>query len=94
MRHAFTPLLWSPLLIISCVSASPVAYTDQATYLQALSSLGLSYVHEGFESDAVWGSYRSSVVGGFHAANSVTSKGVTWTSNFPGGGVTTSEGAA
>jgi hypothetical protein len=94
MRPAFTPLLWLPILITPCVSASPVAYTDQATYLQALSSLGLSYVHEGFESHAVWGNYRSSVVGGFHAADSVTGKGVTWTSNFPGGGVTTSEGAA
>ncbi|HKJ07486.1 MAG TPA: VPLPA-CTERM sorting domain-containing protein [Gammaproteobacteria bacterium] len=94
MRSDLRPLPWLLLLVTPCVFASPVTYTDRDAYLQALSNQRLAYIHEGFESDVVWGSYRSSVVIGFNTADSVTSRGVTWASNFPGGGVTTSEGAA
>jgi hypothetical protein len=49
---------------------------------------------EGFESNEAWGSVRSSIVDGLHAAPAVTHLGITWTSNFMAGEITTSEGAA
>lgn len=74
--------------------ALPVAYTNQADYLSALSGMGLTPVHEGFEGDGAWGGVRSSIVGGAQLAPSVTSKGVTWTSNFAAGQITTGAGPA
>lgn len=94
MRTFSTPLLLTLLSAAPLVQAAPVAYTDEVAYRQALSDLGLGYVHEGFEDNGVWGSYRSTVLDGFSAASEVTNLGVTWTSNAPDGGVTTSEGPA
>lgn len=83
------------LFSISCtIEAVPVAYVDQAAFLNDLATLGHAAVHEGFESDTVWGGVRSSIVDGNHTAPEITSRGVTWTSNHTGNGVTTSEGAA
>ena len=94
MKAITIPVLVSLLSFVHCATAAPVAYTSQAAYLQALSDLGMSYVHEGFENDAVWGSNRSTVNGGFNTSSAVTNLGVTWSSNVSGGGVTTSEGPA
>lgn len=75
-------------------NASIVAYLDEGAYLAALASLGLDSVHEGFEDDSVWGTVRTTIPGGAQLAPSITSQGVTWTSNTAIGNVTTSEGAA
>ncbi len=56
--------------------------------------MSLNTVHEGFENDSVWGTVRTTIVGGSHVAPSITSKGITWTSNNAVSQVTTSEGAA
>jgi len=82
-------LLISSLFVATSASAAPTTYTDEATYLQAITDLGLAYVQEGFESDAVWGSYRSTLT--FSTATSVTNLGVTWTSNYAAGSITTGD---
>ena len=54
--------------------------------------MGYTATHEGFEDDTVWGSVRSSIVDGFHSAPSISNLGMTWTSNFLAGDITTGEG--
>jgi hypothetical protein len=73
--------------------AEPVVYIDEPAFLDALASLGYAPVHEGFEDDATWGDVRSSILG-FHAAEAISSMGLTWTSNNFSSGITTGEGAA
>ncbi|MCP3964350.1 MAG: hypothetical protein GY719_41510 [bacterium] len=70
-------------------AAEPVAYIDQAAFLNDLASLGHAAVHEGFENDSVWGDVRTP-----NTAASVTNLGVTWTANNLSSQVTTSNGAA
>jgi hypothetical protein len=82
------------LAAVQRAEAVPVAYTDQTEFLNALAAEGLAPVHETFEGDAAWGAVRSTIPGGPQLAPAVTSKGVTWTSNFAGGQITTSNGAA
>lgn len=74
--------------------AAVITYIDEGDYLAALGGMGLSAVHEGFENDSVWGSVRSTIVGGNMIAPSITSQGITWTSNNAISSVTTSHGAA
>ncbi len=69
-------------------------YNDEGSYLSKLDSLGYQAVHEGFEDDLAWGAVRSTISGGFQALPSVSNLGITWTSNFGGGGVTTGNGPA
>ncbi len=92
---------WLPILAIvsllnipASVSADLIVYTDQTSYLNDLNSFGYRRVNEGFENDAVWGDVRSTVVGGNFTAPSVTSRGITWTSNVTASEITTSNGAA
>ena len=59
-------------------SAAPVVYTDEALYLSDLASLGYSVISESFEDGAVWAQSRN-IAGG---VPSVTSQGITWTSNY------------
>jgi hypothetical protein len=68
-------LLW----IAGTAPAQVTQYTDEAAYLAALAST----FQEGFENDAVWGSVRSSIPLGTNSAPSITSMGITWTSNHP-----------
>ena len=86
-------LMVAAILIIPTTysNAALVAYTDEAAFLSDLAALG-SVVHEGFEGSA-WDGVRSSI-SGFITAPSVSSLGVTWTSNNPTGGVTTGSGPA
>jgi len=70
--------------------AEPVVYLDQGEFLDALEGLGYSALHEGFEDDATWGEVR----GLAQAAPAVSSQELNWTSNFPGGNITTGEGPA
>ena len=80
------------LLISSGLSAAPTAYTDEAEFHNALALLGYTATHEGFEDDAVWGDVRSSIVTGFATAPSISNLGMTWTSNYIAGNITTGEG--
>lgn len=74
--------------------ASPIGFLDEGAYLSALGVLGEGVIQEGFEADAVWGGVRTSVVDGVHAAPSILSQGISWTSNTAASAVTTSNGAA
>jgi hypothetical protein len=74
------------------VSAEPVVYLDQDEFITAISGLGYNAVHEGFESDAAWGSVRSSIVGGTFTAPEISHRGVRWTANNMISGITTGEG--
>ncbi|MBE9539650.1 MAG: hypothetical protein IMF06_11250, partial [Proteobacteria bacterium] len=72
--------------------AAPTAYTDEAEFHNALALLGYTATHEGFEDDAAWGGVRSFITTGFETAPSISNLGMTWTSNFLAGNVTTGEG--
>ena len=83
-------LLW----IAAMAPAQVTKYTDEAAFLDALSTRGYTMLREGFENDAVWGSVRSSLQGTNSAPN-ISSMGITWTSNHPvTNDITTSSGAA
>lgn len=69
-------------------------YTSALGFAAAAQAQGHFLLQEGFEDDAVWGGVRTTIVGGPHTAPSVASQGLTWTSNFLTGEVTTSDGAA
>ena len=79
-------------MLCSTALAAPTAYVDEAEFHDALTTLGYTATHEGFEDDAAWGSVRSSIVDGFHSAPSISNLGMTWTSNYLAGGITTGEG--
>lgn len=81
-------VLLLPLFGMNSVLAAPVAYIDEASFLADLGSLGYVQVHEGFESEAVWGVTRDQVVA------QVTSSGMVWTANNPTSGITTGTGSA
>ena len=96
-RVMSAPWILAALLAISSfiptATAVPVAYTDESAFLSDLSTLGNPVAHEGFEG-AAWDGVRSTISGGFLVSNSITNLGLTWTSNFPDGDITTSNGAA
>lgn len=83
----------APFLALSFANthAALLGYTDEALFLSDLAALG-SIVYEGFEG-AAWDGVRTTVFQ-TNASPSVSSHGVTWISNNPNGGVTTSNGAA
>ena len=72
--------------LVAGVGAATV-YTDEAEFLAAVS--GRVTVAEGFEDDGAWGAARSP-----NAVSSVSSQGITWTSNHPANQISTSGGAA
>jgi PKD repeat protein len=80
------------LLLSSGSNAAPTAYVDEAEFHNALALMGYTATHEGFEDDAVWGGVRSSIVDGFHFVPSISNLGMTWTSNYQAGNITTGEG--
>ena len=80
---------------IAVNNTTPIAaYVDEAQFLAALAVLGLEATAESFEDDVVWGTVRTTVVGGFITAPEIYSAGVRWTPNYDGGGITTGEGPA
>jgi hypothetical protein len=83
----------APFLALSFANthAALIGYTDEALFLNDLAMLG-SIVHEGFEG-AAWDDVRTTVFQTM-VSPGVSSNGITWTSNNPNGGVTTSSGAA
>ncbi|MGD2064490.1 MAG: hypothetical protein PVF51_13030 [Nitrospirota bacterium] len=90
--------MWSiiPIVCLLSITAPATAavsvFTDEAAYLNALSSFGYGATVESFEDDAAWGSARTTTSGGTHTAPSVGSQGITWTSNNPSSEVTTGDG--
>ena len=70
--------------------AEPVVYLDETAFLDALGGFGYTSVHEGFEDDATWGEVRGSA----QAVQSVSSQGLTWTSNNLTSNITTGTGPA
>jgi hypothetical protein len=61
---------------------APAVYTDRADFLAALDAQGIFYRSESFENESVWAASRNSIVAPGSTA-AVTSKGITWTSNYP-----------
>ncbi|MFQ5478665.1 MAG: hypothetical protein ACE5E4_08615, partial [Candidatus Binatia bacterium] len=87
------------ILVILLMNGSPAqavqtVYTDEASYLAALSAAGYGLLQESFEDDAAWGTVRTTIATGTNAASSVSNLGVTWTPNGPGSGITTGNGPA
>lgn len=103
-RHPLTASISRPigrsLITIACCLAAAGAqadrfvYLDQATYLNDLVALGYAPARESFEDDTAWGSVRTTIVDGVHSAPEITNLGVRWSANYPGGEITTSNGAA
>lgn len=79
----------SATVIINACSPGPEIFTcwQEASYLAKISELGYNLFLEGFEGIA-WDTVRS--VG----AQSITNRGITWTTNFPTNEITTASGAA
>jgi len=72
-------------------AGGPAVYSCwvESAYLAKLAELGFSTYFEGFEDEAAWSSARSP-----NTAASITSRGVTWTSNNAVSEVTTGTGPA
>jgi hypothetical protein len=64
------------------------AYIDEATYLNDLAAQGYAPIHESFENDTAWGPVRGTT------EPNITNLGVTWTSNYVNGEITTGSGPA
>ncbi|MBK6863919.1 MAG: PEP-CTERM sorting domain-containing protein [Ideonella sp.] len=95
MHPFLSAALAAALLAPALPSQAAVSlYTRQAAYVGALKAQGLASKQETFENAGAWGDVRSTISGGFHTAQSVLSKGVTWSANFDGGEITTGDGAA
>ena len=69
------------LFLSSMGQAEPVIYTDEATYLAALETLGYSIIHESFEDNNVWADSRNSIITPGNTP-SITSQEIIWTSNY------------
>ena len=93
-KHQKILLLASLLTVSASSTAATIAFTDEASYMAALGSYAYNTSYEGFENDAAWGSVRSTIIGGFNTATSITSNGINWSSNTSNGGITTGNGAA
>lgn len=75
-------LTCTALLVLSGVTnAAPIVYTNEASYLAALTTLDGSTIHESFEDDIAWADSRNSIVEPGNTP-SVTSQGIVWTSNY------------
>ncbi len=73
--------------MVGTAIGNATVYENENAFLSAIG--GQDTVSEGFENNAVWGDVRSPAV-----AVSVTSQGVTWTSNHPENNITTNGGPA
>jgi len=74
--HALPLLLFLPATILSAT-----IYTDQASFLAALSAGGYVAIHESFEDGTVWADSRNSISSP-GSISTVTSQGIEWTSNY------------
>jgi hypothetical protein len=82
-------LIGAALLTVASISyGAPIIYTDETLYLADLAGLGYSKFHESFEDSTVWADSRNSIVAP-GSTPPVTSKGITWTSNYPQNNIAT-----
>jgi hypothetical protein len=93
-KHSPLRVMILPLLLSTLSPAAPVAYTDEAAFLEAASTAGLDLRHEGFEDESQWGTARSSIVDGNHTAPTISAQGLIWNSNNGSSEITTGQGAA
>ena len=76
-------LIGTALLVLSSsTNAAITVYTNEDLYLSDLASLGYASITESFENDTVWSDSRNSIVAPGRTSF-VTSKSITWTSNYP-----------
>jgi len=77
------PWLIAGMLTVTTISAdaAPVIYTNEAAYIEALSTGGFGTLHEDFEDDVVWADSRSTISNPASTPQ-VNSQGILWTSNF------------
>ena len=76
------------LIVTGSAHSAVTVYTNEATYLAALTALGYPIVSEGFENNTVWAASRGSITAPGQAA-SVLDQGLVWQSNLAGNGVGT-----
>ncbi|MFZ5784874.1 MAG: PKD domain-containing protein, partial [Acidobacteriota bacterium] len=76
-RRLSLPLTVMLVLFATQAMAQITVYTDEASYLAALTAIGRSPLAEGFEGSA-WSGVRTTDPGNPQIAPSVTSQGITW----------------
>ena len=81
-------LLAALLTATASTHAAPVVYTDKASYLIDLTSLGYTVIAESFEDSSVWGTSRNSIPSP-GSAPSIASQGLVWTSNYTANNIAT-----
>ena len=77
------PWLIAGMLTVTTINADadPVVYTDEASYIEALSAGGYETLLENFEDDVVWADSRSTISNPAGTPQ-VNSQGILWSSNF------------
>lgn len=70
--------------------SAPSVYTDRTDFLAELAAQGIFYRSESFENESVWAASRNSIVAP-GSTTAVTSKGITWTSNYPQNNIATGD---
>jgi hypothetical protein len=85
------PWLIACMLTVITINAdaAPVIYTNEAAYIEALSTGGYGTLHEDFEDDVVWADSRSTISNPASTPQ-VNSQGILWTSNFATNNIVTS----
>jgi hypothetical protein len=78
------------VLLSGITHAEPIVYTNEASYLAALSALGYSTIHESFENGTVWADSRNSISTPGNTPT-ITSQGIVWTSNYPQNNIATGD---
>lgn len=77
----FSKYLLLVFVFLPTSAMSATMYTDQASYLAALSAGGYEIIHEGFEDDVTWAVSRSTISSP-STTPFVISQGIKWTSNY------------
>ena len=83
-------LIWLIVFSLPTVAMSATIYTDQASFIAALSAGGYKMIIEGFEDDIAWAASRSTIPNP-NTTSFVVSQGIKWTSNFGTNEVSTSD---
>lgn len=78
------------LLVPGILRAEPTVYLDESLFLAALNNLGYTIIHESFEEETTWSASRNSIVAP-GSTQSVTSQGITWSSNYSQNNIATGD---
>ncbi len=90
----FWQIVFLLIFLTASAEAAVFVYTDEASYLNDIATLGYTIQQESFENDEAWGNVRTTIVGGTQTANSIESLGIMWKSNNGTSEITTSNGPA